>query len=146
MIDFEKIQRTARYFARYSPNGALLDVNDFAQEAALRALLGRKSRDGPMYDLLRRQGWITNHRSGSRHQRVELNERRQTTAPEPKWSAAIDIDRLLGKLTPYQRQAVEMHYLEGMRESEIVDVLRISTNAVRNRIHEGLKNMRRMVQ
>lgn len=145
-LDYASIKRTAGYFARYAPSGSLLDKNDFAQESALRALLGRKSRDGPMYDLLRRQGWITNHRAGSIHRRVTLDERQHTTSPEAQWIAAIDVLGLLARLTPYQRRAVELHYLYGMRESEIVDVLHISTNAVRNRIHEGLKNMRRMVQ
>jgi DNA-directed RNA polymerase specialized sigma24 family protein len=146
MIDYIAIQRAARYFVRCVPDAALLDVNDYAQEAALLALLGRKSRDGPMYDLLRRHGWITNHRATSRYRRVELTEWRQTSAPEPIWSAAIDVRRMLAKLTYRQRQAVEMHYLYGMRESEIVNKLRISTSAVRNRIHEGLRNMRRMIQ
>lgn len=148
MIDYAKIQRTAGYFARYTSGGSLLDKNDFAQEAALRALLGRKSRDGPMYDLVRRQGWITNHRQGSthQHQRVELIEKRYWTAPESQWSAAIDVRGLLARITPYQRQAVELRYLYGMRESEMVDALSISVNAVRNRIHLGLQNMRTMIQ
>lgn len=144
MIDYAQIQRTARRFAARLPFWAAVDVNDLAQEAALGALRGRKSRDGAIQDLLRRQGWISNHRSRGRR-RVELNERSHRVTPESKWSAAIDVHGLLGRLSPLQREAVELHYLAGMGEGEISEFLCIPIQRVKNRIHQGLKNLRRMV-
>ncbi len=52
MIDYDHICRVARYRARSLPPS--VDWRDLAQEAALRGLMGRKSIDGPMTDLLRK--------------------------------------------------------------------------------------------
>jgi DNA-directed RNA polymerase specialized sigma24 family protein len=144
VIDYAAIERTARYLARRLPRGATIDANDLAHDSALSALGGRQSRKGPMQDALRRQGWLRNHR-GSASFRIEFMERRAGANPEKEWSAAIDVRRLLARLTAKQRQAVELHYLAGMRESEMVIILEIGTQAVRQRIHEGLKNLRGMI-
>jgi hypothetical protein len=65
VIDYASIRKAARYIARRLPRGYCLDANDLAQEAALAALRGRRSTSGPMLDLLRRQGWMTNHRAAA---------------------------------------------------------------------------------
>jgi DNA-directed RNA polymerase specialized sigma24 family protein len=146
LIKYVRIQKVANYIARQLPPGSCLDANDLAQESALKALCGRKSRAGPMLDALRKQGWIKQYRSGSGTARVELNERSCSHSPESRLAARIDVGRLLIRLTPNQRQAVELHHLAGMTESEMSALLAIPVNRIRNRIHAGLKNMRSFIQ
>lgn len=146
VIDYEQIQHTARTFAARLPPWATIDANDLAQESALAALCGRTSQTGPMQDALRRQGWMKQHRGGNETIRVVLDERTFGHSPESRMVAKIDIEFLLSGLTPYQRQAVALHHLVGMTETEISKSLAIPIPRVRNRIHEGLQNMRRMIQ
>ena len=142
MIDYAYLQRVARAFCRRLPQWVCLDAEDLAQESALGALRGRKSRKGPMQDALRRQGWMKQHRSGGEMIRVALNERAYSHSPESRLVARIDIELLLSRLTPHQREAVALHHLAGMTEAEMSKSLAIPIQRVKNRIHQGLKHMR----
>lgn len=142
MIDYTYLQRVARTFSRRLPQWACVDAEDLAQESALAALRGRKSRKGPMQDALRKQGWMKQHRSGGETIRVALDERTYGHSPESRLVAKIDIELLLSRLTFYQRQAVVLHHLAGMTETEMSKSLAIPIQRVKNRIHHGLKNMR----
>lgn len=147
MIDYAQIQRVARIFSRRLPHWACVDAEDMAQESALSALRGRKSLTGPMQDALRKQGWIKNHRVGNPPlERIGLDDQRHKHSPESRWSADVDVRSLLDRLTPKQREAVTLHHLAGMTESEMSKALAIPIPRVRDRIHNGLKNMRRFVQ
>ena len=143
MIDYAYIQRVARVFCRRLPRWACLDAEDLAQESALGALRGRKSRKGPMQDALRKQGWLKQHRGAGAMTGQALNERTCSHSPESRLVASIDIDLLLSRLTAQQRQAVALHHLAGMTEAEMSRSLAIPIQRVKNRIHQGLKNMRR---
>lgn len=79
------------------------------------------------------------YRSGCRTVRVELNERSCSHSPESRLAARIELGRLLIRFTPNQRQAVELHHLAGMTESEMSALLAIPVNRIKNRIHAGLK-------
>lgn len=142
VIDYAYLQRVARIFCRRLPHWACVDAEDLAQESALGALRGRKSRTGPMQDALRKQGWMKQHRGAGETIRVALNEQTYSHSPESGLVARIDIDLLLSRLTPRQRQAVALHHLAGMTEAEMSKSLAIPIPRVRNRIHQGLKNMR----
>ena len=63
LIDYDLICKVAKQRARKLPYG-VADWRDLAQEAALRGLMGRKSVDGPMQDLLRKQLVGSEVRSG----------------------------------------------------------------------------------
>jgi DNA-directed RNA polymerase specialized sigma24 family protein len=146
IIDYTDLQRVARAVCRRLPQWACVDAEDLAQESALAALRGRKSRKGPMQDTLRKQGWMKQHRSGGETVRVVLDERTYGHSPENRLVAQIDTELLLSRLTPYQRQAVALHHLAGMTETEMSKSLSIPIQRVKNRIHNGLKNMRSRAQ
>lgn len=146
IIDYAHLQRVARIFCRRLPQWACVDAEDLAQESALGALRGRKSRKGPMQDALRKQGWMKQHRSAGELIRVSLNEHANVHSPENRLVAGIDIDLLLSRLTPHQKQAVALHHLAGMTEAEMSRWLAIPIQRVKNRIHQGLKNMRSRAQ
>jgi len=142
MIDYAYLQRVALVFCRRLPQWSCVDAEDLAQESALGALRGRKSRKGPMQDALRKQGWMKQHRGAGETIRVVLNEGTCSHSPESILVAKIDIDLLLNRLTPHQKQAVALHHLAGMTEAEMSRSLAIPIQRVKNRIHQGLKNMR----
>jgi RNA polymerase sigma factor (sigma-70 family) len=49
----------------------------------------------------------------------------------------LDLDKLLAKLNPLQRQLLEMAYLEGMSEQEIADLLGSTTAKVKSKLHHA---------
>lgn len=67
-------------------------------------------------------------------------------SPESTWIACIDVLRLLKKITPKQRQAVVLHYLVGMEDTEIANALGVALPAFRTRVFRGVTNMRRLIQ
>lgn len=145
IIDYAHIQHAAQCFARRLPAWASVDANDLAQESILAALRGRKSRKGPMQDALRKQGWMKRHRSGGETIRVALDERTYGHSPESRLVAKIDIELLLNRLPPNQREAVVLHHLVGMTETEMSKSLTISIPMVKNRIYRGLTSMRNLI-
>ncbi len=57
-------------------------------------------------------------------------------------STRLDLEKLLGALTPIQRQILEMAYLEDMPELEIAEVLGIPLSAVTRRIFRAKRKVR----
>lgn len=107
--------------------GGLVEVGDLENEAIVRALAGRQSNDGPMQDLMRRQGWMKNYRSGnSNHrqydlQRVALNSKRPhkvIKAPRPA-RAIPDVERAVSRLTVRYIMVLRMRYWYGMEQKAI---------------------------
>ena len=129
LIDYAYLQRVAFVFCRRLPQRSCVDADDLAQE-------------GPMQDALRKQGWMKQHRGAGETIRVVLNEGTCSHSPESRLVARIDIDLLLNRLTPHQKQAVALHHLAGMTEAEMSKSLAIPIQRVKNRIYQGLKNMR----
>jgi DNA-directed RNA polymerase specialized sigma24 family protein len=150
MIDYAQIQRNARKFAERLPPWATIDADDLAQESILAALHGRRSRKGPMQDALRKQGWIKNHRKTNllleRASFPEASDRRLWFDPRNSWAALVDIEKLMSRLNPKRKQAIEMQYLYGMEAEEIAVVLNIRVDAVRGRVYEGMKDMRSRIR
>lgn len=52
------------------------------------------------------------------------------------------INRMLDKLSPRQRQAIEMYYIEEQKYEEICVTLNMNYQSVRNLIHRGMTKMR----
>jgi RNA polymerase sigma factor (sigma-70 family) len=52
------------------------------------------------------------------------------------------IARMLDKLSPRQRQAIEMYYIEEQKYEDICVVLNMNYQSVRNLIHRGMTKMR----
>ncbi len=153
MIDYAQIQRTARAFAKRLPSWATVDADDLANTSALAAMRGRRSILGPMQDLLRKQGWVTNHRkTNTTYRSVPIIIHKNPSRPSERecgeimLNAFIDVHSLLRRLTLKQRQAVEMYYLEGMTQQEVALRLRIHQESVSCRISGAFKQMRRMIR
>lgn len=145
-IDYERICRVAHKHARKLP---FTDWRDLAQEAALATLSGRKSIDGPMLDWLRRQGWITNHRSASVNpgwERVSFHGNLPNTpSGESRVIALVDLQHLLGRLTPKRRTAIVLQHIVGMTEGEILKAFGTPLVSHRNRQYLGILELKRMI-
>lgn len=162
MIDYPKIQRAARSFARRLPAGSIVDADDLAQEYAIAALKGRTPGSGQMWDHLRYIDPLSRMHRRAINRGLEIAPKSlsmDAISPdgkqmqiasrdrgEPQWSASADVHALLAHITPKQREAVALHHLVGMTETEMVRLLGTNVQTLRNRIHIGLKNMRRLIQ
>jgi RNA polymerase sigma-70 factor (ECF subfamily) len=58
----------------------------------------------------------------------------------------IDVQRLLGRLAPRQRAVLHLTVVEGLSDSEIAEVLGISSSSVRVHRLRGRRQMGRMVE
>lgn len=160
LIDYSNIRRAADRLYSRLPRGVGIDADDLAQEAVLAGLRGRKSRDWPMIDLLRKQGWMRQHRCNYKGRRpVSFPERHNDRFKrsfarensygavhlEQAWIAAVDVYTLLDRLDPRQKEAIRLHYLVGMTAPEIAIELGLSPSLAAARIGNGMKNMRSMI-
>lgn len=82
MTDYHRLQIAARAIIGTARGQAVFDADDLAQETALRQLSGRKSIDGPMRDLVRRDGRIGGTKRARLCYSVPIYEAAQLRAPE----------------------------------------------------------------
>jgi RNA polymerase sigma-70 factor (ECF subfamily) len=71
-------------------------------------------------------------------------------SPDPDVEAAVgdavlyeSARQALAQLTPKQRTAIVLRYLEGLENNEIAHLLKVSVGTVKARLHRGLAAMRR---
>lgn len=112
-----------------------MDYQDLRQEEFLRP--GK----GTAIDCCRKYGWF----GRSRVRLVDMPTL-ATRSHESEVIASVDASRLLANLCESQRRAVELHFMAGMRERELSDVLGISVSLVRNRCGRGIEKMRKYAQ
>lgn len=147
MIDYARIHRTANWRSRKIPSTSLYEAGDLENEAVVAALRGRQSYDGPMQDFQRKQGMIGNHKSGRNNfVRVPFEGRNLpvTRSHAAQVIADVTLEKMLARLTPKQREAIELRHIEGLREREIAQRLDISIDAFRKRHADGMANLRKM--
>jgi RNA polymerase sigma factor (sigma-70 family) len=128
------------------------DPDEAAQ--AVFIILARKP--GSVADPDRLAGWLlgtarrvvaNQRRAAERRQRYEQevaveSQRRQAAAPTD-WSEARPLlDEALSRLSPARREALARFYLEGKSQAVVAAELGCSIDAVKNRIHEGLDQLR----
>lgn len=63
-------------------------------------------------------------------------------AAEKVKSQHSTISRLLDKLSPRQRQAIELYYIEEKKYEDICELLSMNYQSVRNLIHRGMSRLR----
>jgi RNA polymerase sigma-70 factor (ECF subfamily) len=99
---------------------------------------------------------MTHHKAVDRVRSSEARHRRDTTHAELSRTtpfdetvaaahAALDAQRVraaLGALTPLQRQALELTYLDGYTNGEVSRLLQIPLGTTKSRIRDGLKRLR----
>jgi RNA polymerase sigma-70 factor, ECF subfamily len=61
-------------------------------------------------------------------------------------SARLDLEKLLRKLTPLERRALKLAYVEEMPAQEIADLLGTTLACVKNSIHDAKRRMREIHQ
>ncbi len=128
------------------------DADEAAQ--AVFIMLARKPQS--VADPDRLAGWLlgtargvvaNQQRAARRRQRYEQEaameaERNQATH-STDWSDARPLlDEALSRLSPARREAVARFYLEGKPQAVVAAELGCSVEAVKNRIHEGLEQLR----
>jgi RNA polymerase sigma factor (sigma-70 family) len=52
------------------------------------------------------------------------------------------VSRLLGFLSPRQRTAIELYYIEERKYEDICDIMQMNYQSVRNLIHRGMMRLR----
>lgn len=128
------------------------DADEAAQ--AVFITLARKPRS--VAEPERLAGWLLGtarrvvahqHRASARRQRHEQEaamEAARSQASRPTdWSEARPLlDDALARLSPARREAVARFYLEGKPQAVVAAELGCSVDAVKNRIHEGLTQLR----
>jgi len=123
-IDYDLICRVAKRRAQ-TLRGQRVEWEDLAQETILHALKGRKSIDGPMTDLLRRD--MFNSRSVSRQHRVSLRE----LAVVPRYNyLPLGVQRAISELTPRQSQVLYLIYWQGHSNREAAKELGVNESRV----------------
>ena len=122
-----------------SPDGA----EDIAQEAMVRARrhwgrIGAYDKPGTWVRRVTINLAISSRRRLALEARTRLAwwERREPTEQQPP---ALDPDllRALGALSPQQRAAISLHYLEDRSTAEIADLLGCSESTARVHLHRG---------
>jgi RNA polymerase sigma factor (sigma-70 family) len=58
----------------------------------------------------------------------------------------LDLEKLLRKLTPLERRALKLAYVEEMPAQEIADLLGTTLACVKNSIHDAKRRMREIHQ
>jgi RNA polymerase sigma factor (sigma-70 family) len=52
------------------------------------------------------------------------------------------VSRLLDKLSPRQRDAIELYYIQERKYEDICEIMQMNYQSVRNLIHRGMLRMR----
>lgn len=55
---------------------------------------------------------------------------------------SAQVDRLLASLTPRQRQAFTLYYIEQRKYDEICEIMNLNYNSIRNLVHRGMVKLR----
>jgi RNA polymerase sigma factor (sigma-70 family) len=93
-----------------------------------------------------RDGWLLKVTTNLAIDR--LRRRRPEVAPasgddfEDGVELRLALNAALLTLAPRQRQAISLHYLGGLSDREVAQVLGISLGSVKTHIHRGLKSLR----
>lgn len=143
--NFDLINRIAKIKAKKLPPWALVDADDLAQESIVHALHGRKSIDGPMKDLMRKQGRFGDTRCSPASFQIHKDS---TALRSPshlnRVISRVDIERLLSKLPPRRRQYIQLHYLDGMSVSETAEAMGTNSRHVSVMCWLGMRSLKEM--
>jgi RNA polymerase sigma-70 factor (ECF subfamily) len=134
------------------------DARDVCQETFQQAILKLPEWNGEgRFDLWLKRIVINRSRDLLRKRRVrqvaaeDLSRERDVPPLSPEFilserESADRILRGLDRLPPEYREVLIPHFLEDLRYPELAELLEISVNAVRIRIHRGLARLREMIQ
>lgn len=155
-----------RLFAfMFRQTGSLQDAEDIAQEAFLHAYFALGNYPAARIQTLKVVPWLF---------RIALNifysYRRAATVPsvpldfsndgphleiadtqEPpdaalvKWEDLQELQALLLKLPAPQREVINLHYFEGLRQQEIADLLDMPVGTIKSHLSRGIRLLRKML-
>jgi RNA polymerase sigma factor (sigma-70 family) len=124
------------------------DADDCFQETFLAALRAYRRLDGRhprawVMTIARRKA-IDHHRS--RQRRPELRGELPEVGVEDPDPGAGEIWSAVAELSQAQRAAVALRYAADLPYAEIAAALDCSEDAARRRVHDGLRNLRAMIE
>jgi RNA polymerase sigma-70 factor (ECF subfamily) len=134
-----------RAFYRRRMQGADEDIEDLVQETLIAVHTKRATydRDRPF------TAWLY---AVARYRMIDQFRRARVAVPiedvedilvtegfEDASAAKIDVDRLLGGLSPKQAQAIRDTHIDGLSIAEAADKARIGESDVKISVHRGLK-------
>ena len=128
--------------------GSAEDAADAAQEALLAAyaqlgtLRSPASFPGWLRSIVRQKCSLVRRRARPAL-RLDAAGPEAADAPGPSPELTIALREAVGRLTPASRAAVELFYFDGLSCREVAAVLGTSDAAVRGRLHESRKALRR---
>lgn len=141
-----------RSFYRRRMRDADADIEDLVQETLI-AVHGRRStydRGRPFSAWLfsiARYKMIDHHRRNRRFCTIEgLEDILVAEGFEDAALARMDVDRLLGKLTPKQARAIRETRLEGMSVAEAATGAGLGESDIKVSVHRGLKALARHIK
>ena len=146
------------YALAYRTIGREEDARDVCQETFQQAVLKLPEWNGEgRFDLWLKRIVINRSRDVIRKRRVregaaeDVSRERDVPplSPESILSERESVDRILrglDRLPSEYREVLIPHFLEDLGYAELAELLEISVNAVRIRIHRGLARLREMIQ
>ena len=124
------------------------DAEDAVQEVLIRYLQHPPGCDGP--EQLR--AWLMTATANKCKDLLRSSWRRKTlpltdaVPTEPMDDELLDVRSALDRLEPNQRAAVYLYYYEQMPTKQIAKILKISETAVRSRLFQARKAMKKLLR
>ena len=124
----------------------LLGDRAAAEDVAAEALARTYARWRKVGELPYRDGWVLRVTTNLAIDRLRRRPPVVWPAAERAFEDAVDLRLALNAalltLAPRQRQAITLHYLGGLTDGEVAQVLGISLGSVKTHIHRGMKGLR----
>ena len=126
------------------------DIDDLCQDTFLLAFTRLHSFEGTSQF----RTWLTRiavnlcldnlRKSKSQPVSIDGNDFACTDAHLDRVGARMDVNQLLRRLLPGQRQVLEMAYLDGMPDQEIAVALNTTLSSVKSKIYQAKQRIRRI--
>ena len=146
------VERHARYLTGIAQSlcGNRTDAEDLVQETFTAVLTSRfrgesSARTWLVNILVRRSAMLRRSRKRERGSPLggpEASVRHEVTSTD----ARLDLQRLLDRLSPDQRQVIVLRELQGLSYEEMADVLKVPRGTVESRLHRARAALRDLVR
>ena len=117
-----------------------------AEDVAAEAMARAYARWPKVSALPYRDGWLLRVAANLAIDRMRRRPPQLSAKHEPEFEDGVDLrlalNAALSTLAPRQRQAIALHYLAGLTDREVAEVLGISLGSVKTHIHRGIAGLR----
>jgi RNA polymerase sigma-70 factor (ECF subfamily) len=155
LAEIYDIYSPAIYAYAYRILGEPQSAEDCVSETFIRFLRGLQNNTPPRDNIkayLYRvaHNWMTDQFRRKTAQIIELNENRDIAAdpsPESTLDETMNLSKMrtaIQSLTPEQRQAIVLRYVEGWEIQQVAEAMQRPSGAVRALLFRGLQSLRKM--